>query len=148
MSTFGADLRKLISRAESAASEIVRGVALDTANEMIERCPVAAKGGGRLRSNIVCGINGINKRNTIPAGTDPKPAITSALTRWKIGDSIYITNSVPYAIVVEYGLYGKPPGSANGPKTVAGYSSQAVGGFVRLTAQNIEQSLRKRVAAL
>lgn len=145
MSTFGADLRKLISRAEGAASEIVRGVALDTANEMAERCPVDT---GRLRANIVCGIGSINKRNTIPAGTDPKPAITSALTRWKIGDPIYITNSVPYAIVVEYGLYGKPPGSANGPKTVAGFSSQAVGGFVRLTAQNIEQSLRKRVAAL
>lgn len=145
MSTFGADLRKLISRAEGAASEIVRGVALDTANEMAERCPVDT---GRLRANIVCGINGVNKTNTIPAGIDPKPAITSALARWKIGDQIYITNSVPYAIVVEYGLYGKPPGSANGPKTVAGFSSQAVGGFVRLTAQNIEQSLRKRVAAL
>ena len=101
-----------------------------------------------MRSNIVCGIGSINKRNTIPAGTDPQPGIESALARWKIGDPIYITNSVPYAIVVEYGLYGKPPGSANGPKTIAGYSSQAVGGFVRLTAQNIVQSLNKRVAAL
>jgi len=55
---------------------------------------------------------------------------------------------MPYARVAEFGLYGNPPGSANGPKTSGGYSSQAVGGFVRLTVQDFEQVFRKAARSL
>ena len=75
------------------------------------------------------------------------PAAAAALATWRPGQTIWVTNSLPYARVAEFGLYGKPPGSANGPKTVGGYSSQAVGGFVRLTAQDFAQSFRRAARA-
>ena len=146
--SFGDDLRKVCERAKSTTSAVVRSVVLLTAKEMKERTPVAAKGGGRLRANLVCGIGQINTYNQAAPGSDPIPRIESSLAQWKAGDTIYLTNSVPYAIVVEYGLYGKPPGSANGPKTVGGFSSQSIGGFARLSAQNVKEHFRREVAGL
>ena len=44
-----------------------------------------------------------------------------------------------YSGVLDKGLYGKPPGSANGPKTVRGYSKQAPKGMVEPTLDYAEK---------
>jgi hypothetical protein len=49
----------------------------------------------------------------------------------EIGRTIFISNPLPYAGVIEYGLY--PPG----PKTSGGYSKQAPKGAVRLAIQSV-----------
>lgn len=44
-----------------------------------------------------------------------------------------------YSGVIDKGLYGKPPGSANGPKTRKGYSTQAPKGIVDPTLEYAEE---------
>lgn len=145
---FGADLKAICDRSKARTSEIVRQTALGTLQLMKERAPVAERGGGRLRANMQVGLDGINRDTSAAPGDDPEPRARATLSKWKPGQTIWLTNSLPYAVVVEYGLFGKPPGSANGPKTVAGYSSQAVGGFVRLSAQKVRETLREQAARL
>ena len=127
----------LIDKSTARAEQVVRQSALDLHRLMATRLPVDT---GRLRANLQLSAGAIN-RATSDSG-DPSPRARAAAAQWQPGQTIYVTNSVPYAHVVEYGLYGKPPGSANGPKTVAGYSSQAPAGFVRVSANEFDQVVR------
>lgn len=143
--SFAAELQKACDRAKDRAVETVRLTALGVHAGMARRAPVDT---GRLKSNFQVGIGSINTKTDSPAGSDPAPAAAAALATWRPGQTIWLTNSLPYARVAEFGLYGNPPGSANGPKTSGGYSSQAVGGFVRLTVQDFEQVFRKAARSL
>ena len=51
--------------------------------------------------------------------------------------TIWFSNNVPYALALEYGLYG------SGPKTVNGYSKQAPKGIYRLAVQSTEARLQE-----
>lgn len=50
----------------------------------------------------------------------------------------WIYNNLPYAAVIEYGLY---PGT--GPKTIEGYSTQAPAGVVRVAIADVEAHLHE-----
>lgn len=143
--SFGDDLKTLCDASKGRMNEVVRKVALDMQKGMIEKAPVDT---GRLRANFQCGLGVINKRNGYMDGSDALARSVGVLLNWQPGQTIYLTNSVPYAHVVEFGLYGKPPGSANGPKTVNGYSSQAPSGFARITAQDIAGALHRAVEGM
>lgn len=138
--SFGEDLKRIVERTKAKTSEVVRKSAIDMQSSMASMAPVDT---GRLRANFQCGLGAIDKSTSDAPGSDAVARTRGALAEWKPGQTIYLTNSLPYAHVAEYGLYGKPPGSANGPKTVNGFSSQAVGGFVRLTVQRFEQFVHK-----
>ncbi len=142
---FGADLRAICEAAKGDTSAVVRKVAVDMTGAMAAATPVDT---GRLRANFQCGIGSINPAADAAPGTDPKPRALAALASWKPGQTIYITNSLPYAQTAEFGLYGDPPGSANGEKTAAGFSRQAPGGFVRLTVQRFEDFVAAAAASL
>ena len=142
--SFAAELQKACDRAKGRAADVVRATAVGLQSGMVQRCPVDS---GRLRANFQIGIGAINPRTTSSEGSDPVGRAQSAMASWRIGQTIWLTNSLPYAHVAEYGLYGKPPGSANGPKTRGGYSTQAPGGFVRLTVQDFEQTFRRAAKA-
>lgn len=60
-----------------------------------------------------------------------------ALAKQASGRIFYLSNNLPYIRHLEYGLYGQPPGSANGPKTIGGYSKQAPAGMVRITVNEV-----------
>lgn len=142
---FGADLRAVCERAKGRIDEVVRATAVGLYDGMQNRAPVDT---GRLRANFVVGLGSQNASTTLDTNAEAARAkAQGALAAWKRGEPIYITNSLPYAVVAEYGLYGKPPGSANGPKTVNGFPKQAVGGFVRLTVQDFQKTLRKAASA-
>jgi len=142
---FGEDLRKLIEKRKGDVNRVVRGTAIDLMAGMVEKTPVDL---GHLAGNWQCGIGALNPDTSSPPGSDAVARTREALSTWKYGQPIYLTNSMAYAYTVEYGLFGKPPGSANGPKTVGGYSSQAQQGMVRLTAQEFAQKLHKQVQAI
>lgn len=138
--SFGSDLRAIVERTKGRIENVVTKTALDMQAGMVRRAPVDT---GRLRANFQVGLGQINGDTSAALGSDAVARTAAALPAWRPGQTIYLTNSMPYAFVAEYGLYGKPPGSANGPKTRLGYSSQAVGGFVRLTVQDFTETLRK-----
>jgi hypothetical protein len=52
------------------------------------------------------------------------------LSEFELGDIFFFTNNLPYARVVEFGLYPNPPKKGTG-KTVGGFSKLAPQGMVR-----------------
>jgi len=70
------------------------------------------------------GVRGITKQT----GISLAKGRTGKLHRLKITDTVYITNNMSYAHIVEYGLYRPGPNT-----TPDGYSRQAPHGMVRVT---------------
>lgn len=144
---FAANLNKLCERAGEKAALVVRRAALELQSQMIERTPVDT---GRAKGSWQAGVGVVN---TADGAADKTGAAAlgrsqTVLESWKPGQTIYLTLSLPYAKVMEYGQYGNPPGSANGPKTVGGYSRQAPAGMVRLAVQSYGEAVSKAVASL
>lgn len=104
--SFAADLQAVLDRAKDKAVDVVRKTAYDLDKGMVDRAPVDT---GRLKSNFQIGIGTINKATDASPGSDPLPAAAAALATWKPGQTIWLTNSMPYARVAEFGLYGNPP---------------------------------------
>ena len=66
------------------------------------------------------------------------------LVKDKVGRGFEIRSNYPYSKVIDEGKYGKPPGSANGPKTFAGYSTQAPQGIYVPTNKFVKRFLRQK----
>ncbi|WP_024666543.1 hypothetical protein [Pseudomonas syringae] len=89
--------------------------------------------GGRFRGNWMFGIGAPN--NTIteevdPSGSKSNARIANGVLEFRAGDVAYITNSLPYAIPLEFG-----------------HSTQAPNGMVRVTLtkfqKTVEDAIRK-----
>lgn len=137
---FNVDLNKVLKKAGKNASAIARKIALELYTKVVEKSPVDS---GRLRGNWNIGINNIDDMEypedrasygSLPSGSS-FTRNTSALSTFKIGDIIFISNNMDYIYKLEYGLYN------NGPKTVGGYSLQAPQGFVRITYKEVVSDL-------
>lgn len=136
---FSVQLAEFANRFEEKAETVIRKAAIDILGRIVDRTPVGnpdlwkanierkAKGlppyppgyvGGRLRGNWNVGIGGINTalRPIDKGGEETKRRGERVIGLAKPEQDIYITNSLPYAIPVEYG-----------------WSSQAPAGMVRVT---------------
>ena len=132
---FRRNFAALLKRAGDKADLVVRKTALDLQSSMIGMSPEDT---GRFKGNFVVGVGALNTKADYPPDKGGAAAIgraSTALQGWKAGQTIWLTNSMPYARKLEYGEYGNPKGSANGPKTQNGFSTQAPDGMVRLTVQ-------------
>lgn len=111
-------------------------ICTDIANGVVLKTPVDS---GRARANWFPSLDapavGTTAR-TDKAGTSTINEIRQ-VAKLASGRVFYLTNNLPYIRHLEYGLYGVPPGSANGPKTSSGYSTQAIGGMVRVTVNQV-----------
>ena len=88
---------------------------------------VAGQGyvGGRFRGNWMFSIGSPDTSTTEevdPSGSKSTARIVNGAIEFKAGDTAYITNSLPYAIPLEYG-----------------HSQQAPGGMVRITLTRFQQ---------
>lgn len=132
ISTFGVKTKEQMDFfVFTICTEIGSGIVLKT--------PVAEENGGRARGNWLPSLdvpeNGVTTRID-PTGASVLSEI-QALAKQASGRIFYLSNNLPYIRHLEYGLYGQPPGSANGPKTIGGYSKQAPAGMVRLTINEV-----------
>lgn len=150
---FKVNFAKMLALAGNKAELAAKRVAIKLLNGVVMKSPVDQ---GRFRGNWQVSFNSpasvIDRDDKLPFGSLPGAAVAeaaqTALSGFKVGQTILLTNSLPYARAIEYGQYGKPPGSANGTKTAGGYSSQAPGGVVRLTVQNYAQELENEIKAM
>lgn len=129
--SFKADFAKLIEKAGERAEDVVRKTALQLQTSMIEMAPVDT---GRFKGNFVPGIGTINLKNDYPPDKSGAAAIDRtkvALQGWKAGQTIFLTNSLPYSRRLEYG-----------------WSKQAPGGMVRLTVANYSRALSEAVKGI
>ena len=121
MGDFAADVAKFETKTLKKMDLAVRKVALELFSKVILRSPVDT---GRFRGNWQVSVG------SIPSGTlelDDKSGTATvskaaaAAAGVKAGDIIYLANNLPYAMRLE-----------------EGYSDQAPGGMVALTAQEFK----------
>ena len=134
---FRSNFSKILKKAGGNAEEVTRQAAILLQNNMIMKSPVRM---GSFKGNWQCGIGGINisgseRKDTTPLGdydhVGASLATEGVLKGWKPGQTINLTNSLPYARRLEYG-----------------WSQQAPAGMVRLTVQNYGVYLAKVVAEM
>lgn len=101
---------------------VVRKTAIDMFGRIIMRSPVDT---GRFRNNWYVSIGGPSSRtteNVDPSGSNAMARVAEAAARYKLGDTIYMTNSLPYAWRLE-----------------TGWSKQAPAGMVGITVAEFQQ---------
>jgi hypothetical protein len=104
-----------------------RKVVFDLTNSVIRLSPVKT---GRFRNNWNVAKGEVNKSTNDGTG-DPTAGLQSVVDSLTTGGVVYITNSLPYAIRLEYG-----------------WSKQAPQGMVRVTVVNYEQYLKRALETI
>lgn len=122
---FRRDFGAMLARAGEKADLVVKKTALELQSSMISMSPVDT---GRFKGNWQAGIGGVNPAIDSPPNSDAVGRTAVTLDGWKAGQTIYLTNSLPYAKRLEHG-----------------WSKQAPAGMVRLTVQNYARALAKAV---
>lgn len=123
---FAADLRVLCERAGDKADLVVRKLALDIGGTLIDMSPVDT---GRFKNNWVTsvGYRSVAAVGSANGGGDGAIYMLKDVVRqWRPGQTIFITNNLPYARRLEYG-----------------HSKQAPNGMVRLTMQQFGDALKR-----
>lgn len=123
---FKANFAKLLAQAGANVQTVVRKAALELQGMMIERSPVDT---GRFKGNWQAGVGVANRATADVANSDALGRTAATLQGWKTGQTIFLTNSMPYALRLENG-----------------WSQQAPSGMVRLAVQNYSAAIAKAVS--
>ena len=144
--SFELDLRAFIEKAKGNADQVVKKVGIDMLAKIVDRSPVGNPSlwqnppppgyvGGRFRGNwqVTFNVPATAELERIDAnGSSTKAAGAAVIAAYQSGiNSIWLTNSVSYAQVLEYG-----------------HSSQAPAGVVRVTIAEFQQFINKAVQEL
>ena len=125
--SFGDDIRKICDATNLKMHDMCKKVAIDVTSGVVDRSPVDT---GRFRGNWMVATGSADTATT--ASTTASDSINRALNMpFNVGQSIFITNSLPYAQRLENG-----------------WSQQAPQGMVALTVQDYANTVRKVVEAL
>lgn len=121
----------LLQRVGDKADTVVRKSALDVLSAVVRRSPVDT---GRFRGNWMTALQKIDTSTSAPddkSGASSLARGQSVLGQFRPGQTIYLTNSLPYARRLEYG-----------------WSQQAPQGMVRLSVVEFDQYLKRAVESL
>jgi hypothetical protein len=124
---FAAYLKKVGDKANS----VVQKTVIDMGGAMVQKSPVDI---GRFKGNWQYGNGSINFDTSSAPDKTGNAAITkiiAGVSGWKPGQTMYITNSLPYAKRLEYDAWSK----------------QAAAGMVRVTVAEFSQAIRRAAQA-
>lgn len=121
--TFSSDLKKFAKKADKNLSKTIRSSVSQVFGAIIKETPVGNQSewenpkvknyvGGRLRNNWNTNLNSINESANRPpdsSGSGSDGDLLTAMGRYKNGDTIYLSNSLPYAQAVEEGWSKQRP---------------------------------------
>lgn len=117
--TFAVDIGKFIARTQIKADVVLRRVALDAFSGVQRRSPVDT---GRFRGSWRVGVRGLADTSVQPAGRDPEGHVAAgtvlALSKIKdarFGQTVFLTNNLPYARRLEAGHSRQAPNGVLGP---------------------------------
>ena len=113
------------------AERVVSGVKMALFRSIIQDTPVDT---GRLAGNWQSTLATPASGETSRTG---KGAAIADIKTGEIKDVAFLTNNLPYAETVEYGLF------PDGPKTVGGYSKKSPEGMVRRNIARIKNILSR-----
>jgi len=129
---FKQDFAKMLERAAGREDQLVRASALGLGAAIVQKSPVDT---GRFRGNWQYGAGQINFSTDAPedkTGASSVGKIAMGLQGWKRGETIYVTNSLPYAKRLEYDAWSK----------------QATAGMVRISVMEFKANVKKQAASL
>jgi len=139
LNEFSLDLSKFAEIAKNRMSIVSRKAFIELSSEIIATTPVDE---GRLRANWFPAIDSYSIEQT--ESTDEDKAtnkVVSTFNKAQLGQMMTLTNNMPYASDIEFGLYG------DGPLTVSGFSKKAPAGMVRVNIARwnkyIDEQVRK-----
>ena len=126
MTTFALDLSKQIEAAKEKTGIAAKRTMIELFNRVIQKSPVDT---GRFRANWNCSIGSPNlstSEATDPSGSVASSRATATVVSYTLnGQSVFLTNSLPYAERLENG-----------------WSKQAPNGMVRLSVMEVQNSVR------
>jgi len=140
----------LAENAVAATTDLMRRVNQEIRRELRRTCKKIIKqtpvDTGRLKNNWYASNRRVGVRTTKatdPSGKNSLARVDKALSRLKVGQRFHFFNNLPYARVVEFGLYPNPPKNPTG-KTVNGFSKQAPAGMLRINADGFALAMNKK----
>ena len=123
--SFDDSLAKYCAKAGDKVELVVRKTAIQLQASMIEKSPVDT---GRFKSNWQCGLGNANADTSAAANSDALGRTTTVIAGYKPGQTIWLTNHLPYAKRLENG-----------------WSKQAPAGMVRLTLQDFHEAVKRAI---
>ena len=117
MGQFSIDLSRLVEKAKGKQEVAVKKVMLELFSKVVYKSPVLT---GRFRANWTIG-NGAANRTTTTAvdqsGSGTIGKIAADISAINLaGQSIWLTNSLPYSLILENGRGNGKPGSLQAPQ--------------------------------
>jgi len=126
MGKFALDLNRFAKKAGVNAEKVVRKTVLDITYSLVDMSPVDT---GRFKNNWQVATGSINRDTN--SKTDSKMRAESSMLGFNIGETVYISNSLPYAQRLE-----------------DGHSSQAPSGMVKVTLVKYQSFIKNAVRTL
>lgn len=141
MSDFALDVSKWVAKAKMAPERVVRSVTIKLWSAVIKGSPVDT---GRFRGNWFA--SGGTPSSEVSQTMDKTGGATiNNATQVVVGiadwTNMTLTNNLPYAEVIEFGVY-----HGDGPNTVGGFSRQAPSGVVRVNVARFQQLINEEAA--
>lgn len=138
MSSFTLQVAQFADKAGADITEVVTKAVLEIYAGVVMKSPVDS---GRFRGNWVVTTNApasgvVDTLDRLPLNTRPGDVVAHrarmAMVNFKLGETVYITNHLPYAYRLEY----------------EGWSTQAPAGMVRTTVLAWQSLIAQAVAEL
>ena len=123
---FKREFGRLLQRAGDKMDAVVRKAAIDVGTSLVMKSPVDT---GRFRGNWQFGIGKVNQdvsSEVDKSGAASVGRIVAGVGQWGNYQTMFMTNSLPYAIRLEYG-----------------WSQQSPQGMVRITVVEFKAAVRK-----
>lgn len=118
----------------ASMDETGRAIALELFSSVVKSTPVDT---GRARGNWQASIGSAIETQSFRDEAGAIAQINSQVAQFGMGSVIFLSNNLPYAAVLEFGLYGTGSG-ATSKTTRDGYSVQAPYGMVRVNVKRIK----------
>lgn len=142
MASFANQIREFAVDFSNLSDRAYRGAVIKLFGQIVKASPVDT---GRFRGNWFPTIL-IPSTQTSASGRSASQInqeIAQTISQSGNNRIYFFTNNLPYAEVIEFGLY---PG--DGPKTTGGFSTQAPQGVVRVTARRFATILEQNASRL
>jgi len=131
MKSIQQQLAEIAKQSEVKASQVVRASVMEVANRTVLRTPVDD---GILIANWLAGVNAADESTTDTpdkSGAATIGKISAKINGYQLGDSLFVTNSMPYAYRIEY----------------LGWSERQKGGMMRISVAEFDVIAERMIKA-
>tara|TARA_R110000803_G_C11835287_1_gene303845 strand:- start:220 stop:672 length:453 start_codon:yes stop_codon:yes gene_type:complete len=146
---FSLGVKKFAEKTGININKVIVATSSELFTNIIKGTPVDT---GRLRGNWQPSIGSpitsrIGAKDASGQGEASISKVTEVLNQFSGDGSVFLSNNLPYAYKIEYGLYPNPPKNPTG-KTVNGFSTQAPKGMVRVSIRRVKAAMTKAIRNL